>query len=199
MTKVSKMDEKAPSQDRYIFSHSLISQTQSKVEIRSELLNILLAGRDTTASMLTNFWFVIARRPDIFARLQEEIATLPPPPHRPSFEEFKNLKYMRGVLNESLRLHPIVPGNARQALEDTVLPLGGGDEGRDPLFVPKGAMVSWYIYAMHRRKDIYGEDAEEFRPERWIDEGEEKGLRPGWAFLPFNGGPRVCLGRKHQP
>lgn len=46
---------------------------------------------------------------------------------------------------------------------------------------------------MHRRKDIYGSDAEEFRPERW-DSGE--GLRPGWAYLPFNGGPRICIGQQ---
>ncbi len=49
---------------------------------------------------------------------------------------------------------------------------------------------------MHRRKDFYGEDAEEFRPERWIDGEEGKGLRVGWEYLPFNGGPRICIGRE---
>lgn len=53
---------------------------------------------------------------------------------------------------------------------------------------------------MHRRKDLFGEDAEEFRPERWLDgEGEgKKGLRVGWEYLPFNGGPRICIGRKYE-
>lgn len=46
---------------------------------------------------------------------------------------------------------------------------------------------------MHRRKDIYGADAEEFRPERWVP---EEGLRPGWGYLPFNGGPRICVGQQ---
>jgi cytochrome P450 len=46
---------------------------------------------------------------------------------------------------------------------------------------------------MHRRKDIYGPDAEEFRPERWAP---EEGLRPGWGYLPFNGGPRICVGQQ---
>lgn len=51
-------------------------------------------------------------------------------------------------------------------------------------------MVSYSTYTIHRRKDLYGEDADEFKPERW-----EK-LRPGWEYLPFNGGPRICLGRE---
>ena len=50
---------------------------------------------------------------------------------------------------------------------------------------------------MHRRTDLFGEDAAEFRPERWLDEGEKKGLRVGWEFLPFNGGPRICIGRMY--
>lgn len=73
---------------------------------------------------------------------------------------------------------------------DTVLPLGGGPDGKSPIFVPAGRQVGWHLYTIHRRKDIYGEDAEEFRPERW------ETLRPGWEFLPFNGGPRICIGRK---
>ncbi len=73
---------------------------------------------------------------------------------------------------------------------DTFLPLGGGPDGKSPLFVPKGTMVSYSVFTMHRQKAFYGEDAEEYRPERW-----EK-LRPGWEYLPFNGGPRICLGRK---
>ena len=67
--------------------------------------------------------------------------------------------------------------------------MGGGPEGKDPIFVRKGTTVLWYVYAMHRRQDIFGADAESFRPERW------DGLRPGWGFLPFNGGPRICIGR----
>ena len=49
---------------------------------------------------------------------------------------------------------------------------------------------------MHRREDLYGEDAAEFKPERWLDDADEKGLRVGWEYLPFNGGPRICIGRK---
>ena len=178
---------------RYVFLDELVRQTEDPIRIRSELLNILLAGRDTTASLLTNVWFVIAKRPDIWAKLQAEVATLNG--QAPSYEQLKELKYLRAVLNESLRLHPVVPANSRQATEDTTLPLGGGADGAAPIFIEKGQIVSWNVYAMHRRKDYYGEDAEEFRPERWLDDREtgKKGLRPGWEYLPFNGGARICL------
>ena len=90
----------------------------------------------------------------------------------------------------ALRLYPVVPANSREALCDTVLPLGGGPDGKSPVLMKKGDVAIWSLYAMHRRKDFYGPDAEEFRPERW------EHLRPGWEYLPFNGGPRICIGRK---
>lgn len=67
------------------------------------------------------------------------------------------------------------------AIVDTVLPKGGGPDGESPLFIPKKTVVQYHVYVMHRRKDLYGDDTEEFRPERW-----EK-IRPGWEYLPFNG------------
>jgi len=179
-----------------IVDQELVRQTTDPIAIRSELLNILLAGRDTTASLLTNVWHILSRRPDIWKRLQAEVATLDN--DIPSFEGLKNLKYLKALLNESLRLHPVVPGNSREAYEDTVLPLGGGPDGCAPLFIKKGSTVGWNVYVMHRRKDFYGEDAEEFKPERWLDDPAtgKKGLRPGWEYLPFNGGARICLGQQ---
>jgi len=178
------------------FLDELVLQTTDKKQIRSELLNILLAGRDTTASLLSNVLFTISRRPDILANLQAELKEFgllgkdAPPP---TFAQLKELKYLRAVLNESLRLYPLVPFNSREAVCDTVLPLGGGKDGKSPLFVPAGAICAWSLYSMHRRKDHYGADAEEFKPERWIG---KDGLRPGWEYLPFNGGPRICLGQQ---
>ena len=198
--------EKAGSESeesRYVFLNELVKATSDPVAIRSELLNILLAGRDTTASLLSNTFFMLSKRPDIYTKLRAEIDSLDG--KRPTFQQLKDLKYLRALLNESLRIHPVVPGNTREAAEDTVLPLGGGKDGKSPLFVPKGTILGWSVYTMHRRKDYYGEDAEEFKPERWLDEvdpmtGEtKKGLRPGWEYLPFNGGPRICLGRKFSP
>jgi cytochrome P450 len=182
---------------RYVLLPELITQTNDKIKIRSELLNILFAGRDTTASFLSNIWFSLSKHPDIWSTLREEVDSTFPNRELPvSFEQLKNMRYLRAVLNESLRLYPIVPNNNREALHDTILPLGGGEDGQSPLFVPKGQIVAWDLYSMHRRKDIYGVDADVFKPERWLDSDDEKGLRPGWAYLPFNGGPRTCIGRK---
>ncbi|KAH9838838.1 Cytochrome-P450 52A12 [Teratosphaeria destructans] len=175
-------DEKSDPTQRYVFIDELVRQTPDPIRIRSELLNILLAGRDTTASLLTNLWFVLSHRPDIWAALQAEIAPLAHQP--PTFDQLKDLKYLKALLNESLRLHPVVPANSREALEDTTL--------------PRGEVVVWSLYAMHRRPDYYGPDAESFKPERWLDDPVtgQKGLRPGWEFLPFNGGARICLGQQ---
>lgn len=163
--------------------------------MRSELLHILLAGRETTASLLTNVWFELSKRPGIWTRLSQEISTLGGEP--PSYDQLKNLKYLRALINESMRLYPIVPENARQALVDTVLPVGGGDDGKSPLLVHKNQYVSWSLYTMHRREDLFGEDAAVFNPERWLDTEDHKGLRVGWEYLPFNGGPRICIGRTY--
>jgi cytochrome P450 len=76
-------------------------------------------------------------------------------------------------------------------VHDTILPLGGGADGKSPLLVPAGHAVTYATYSMHRRQDYFGADADEFRPERW------EHLRPGWEYLPFNGGPRICLGQQY--
>lgn len=72
-----------------------------------------------------------------------------------------------------------------------MLPLGGGADGKKPLFVEAGTIVSYHTWAMHRRADFYGPTADEFDPERWTT------LRPGWEYLPFNGGPRICIGQQY--
>jgi cytochrome P450 len=92
--------------------------------------------------------------------------------------------------NTALRLYPVVPLNSRFAKQNTTLPRGGGPDGKSPVFIKKGAPVSYSVYSMHRREDIYGPDAKEFKPERW------KTLRSGWGYLPFNGGPRICVGQQ---
>ncbi|THC87040.1 hypothetical protein EYZ11_013514 [Aspergillus tanneri] len=161
---------------KHIFSHELASRTSDKHRVLDELINILLAGRDTTASLLSNLFFVLAKNPAIWDKLRREVASLQG--RAPTYEELRNLRYVQCCINESLRLHPVVPRNEREAVRDTILPLGGGKDGLSPVFVPK---------------DFYGLDAEEFRPERW----EDGKLRPRWGYLPFNGGPRICIGQRY--
>ena len=197
------MDIEKAGDERYVFLHELVKQTSDPVQIRSELLNILLAGRDTTASLLSDVWFILARRPDVWQKLRTEVDALGG--EAPTYQQIKEMKHLRAVLNESkhsspsftitilkpsnsaLRLYPVVPGNARTAVTDTILPLGGGEDGKSPIFIPKGQIVQYSVYAMHRRKDLYGEDAEEFKPERWDT------YRPGWVSIQTK--PRPCAYR----
>ncbi|KAM5475038.1 hypothetical protein MauCBS54593_001509 [Microsporum audouinii] len=176
---------------KYIFLHELASRTSDKRRILDELMNVMIAGRDTTASLLSNMFFMLAKYPAIWAKLRAEVAGLEG--QLPTYSELRNLKYVKFCINESLRLHPVVPVNDRIALRDTVLPVGGGRDGLSPVFVRKGTIVSYNVYAMHRRTEFYGPDAEVFRPERW----EDGQLQPHWEYLPFNGGPRICLGQQY--
>lgn len=202
-----KVIEGKDNTERYVFLSELTKSTRDRRQLRDELLNILLAGRDTTASLLSITFHVLARRQDIFKKLKAEVDSLQG--EKPNYETLRNMKYLKYLLQESksafyetyraaltspaLRLYPIVPVNARFAKKDTTIPRGGGPDGLSPVFIPKGQIVAYSVYVMHRRKDIYGADADEFRPERWAP---EEGLRPGWGYLPFNGGPRICVGQQ---
>ena len=86
---------------------------------------------------------------------------------------------MRNI--KALRLIPPVPLNERFARKDTVLPHGGGPDGQSPIYVAKGSRVVYSIWAMHRLPEIWGNDGESYRPERWLDDNVP--LRPGWGFL----------------
>ncbi|KAL2688454.1 n-alkane-inducible cytochrome P450 [Phyllosticta citricarpa] len=163
-------------ESKQVFLDSLLLEKQDVFTIRSQLLNVLLAGRDTTACCLS--WTF---------QIQEQVGTAPPSQHN-----LKKMTYLSWVLKEVLRLYPSVPINSCTALNTTTLPVGGGPDGRSPILIRRGMAVGYCPYLMHRRKDLYGPDAYEFRPERWDGDLER---RVGWDYLPFNGGPRVCLGQ----
>ncbi|CAH2351030.1 cytochrome P450 52A13 [[Candida] railenensis] len=176
----------------YVFLYELVKETRNPKVLQDQLLNILIAGRDTTAGLLSFTFFELARNPEIWAKLKEEVYS-----HFGrenvddiSFESLKKCEYLKFIINEALRLYPSVPLNYRTTTKDTTLPYGGGD-GSEKLFVPKGTTVAYDIFSTHRMKKFYGKDSLEFKPERWAEGG-----RYGWAYLPFNGGPRICLGQQ---
>jgi hypothetical protein len=98
----------------------------------------------------------------------------------------------------ALRLYPSVPLNFRTALRDTVLPVGGGPDGKAPISIAKGKTVVFCLYALHRRRDLYGMDATSFRPERWDEDMPVPfdSVNTKWGYIPFGAGPRTCLGSK---
>lgn len=184
------------SQSGYTFLYELAKQTKDAKVLQDQLLNIMVAGRDTTAGLMSFTFFELSRHPEVYARLREEVLALfgegtPQDLENITFESLKKCEYLKWVLNETLRLYPSVAVNFRDSTKDTTLPRGGGPDGNAPVFVPKGTTVGYSVYFTHRLKEYYGEDAEEFRPERWAEN-----QRLGWAYLPFNGGPRICLGQQ---
>lgn len=178
---------------RYVFLDALAQSTRDPVELRSHMISILLAGRDTTASLLSYVFMVFTQHPDVYDKLRaivlEEFGTYNQPKNL-TFSNLKSCNYLQWILNETLRLYPVVPVDGRRALRDTTIPSGGGPDGRSPVYVRKGQQVDYSVYVMHRRKDLWGPDAEEFRPGRW------DGRKSGWEYLPFNGGPRICIGQQ---
>ncbi|KAJ5261278.1 hypothetical protein N7478_011873 [Penicillium angulare] len=188
-------DEKNAS-DRYIFLDALAADTDDPKMLRDNMLNILLAGRDTTASLLSSVFFYLARNKQAWNRLRREIVETFGDSKHPHTEitqtKLKDIPYLRYVLNETLRLQPPVPVNFRVATKDTSLPVGGGPDKRSPVYIKKGTLCAYNVYSMHRRTDFWGKDSRSFRPERW-----EENPKHGWEYLPFNGGPRICLGQQY--
>ena len=178
---------------RYVFLRELAKTTKDPIELRSQLLNILLAGRDTTAGLLGWTCWSLARHPAIYNKLRtliiEAFGTYDKP-RAITFSSLKACTYLQHVMKEALRLFPSVPLNIRQATRDTTIPLGGGPDGTSPVYIKKGQEVGYSVYVMQRREDIWGKDAAIFNPDRWADK------KVGWEYLPFNGGPRICLGQQ---
>lgn len=193
-TSQDELDKK--SKDGYIFLYELVKQTRNPKILQDQLLNILLAGRDTTAGLLSFTFFELARNPDVFEKLKNEIYThfgdgANPRIESITFESLKRCEYLKFVLNEVLRLYPSVPINFRVSTKDTTIPKGGGPNNQDPVYIAKGTTVAYSVYTTHRLEQYYGKDSTEFRPERWAEN-----KKVGWAYVPFNGGPRICLGQQ---
>ncbi|KAI0392750.1 cytochrome P450 [Xylariaceae sp. FL0594] len=173
------------------FMDRISEDSPTKIEVRDQLLNVLLAGRDTTACCLSWTFRLLVRHPDAMQRLRHEISTVMGGDTEPTRERIRNMPFLACVVKESLRLYPPVPLNNREAVRTTVLPTGGGPDGHHPILVRKGELVVFSQYVNSRKQNIYGADADLFRPERW-ETGELANI--GWAYFPFSGGPRQCLG-----
>lgn len=174
---------------RFNLLNELAKETQNPRELRNETLHVLIAGRDTTGCLLGWVFYFLARHPAVYKKLRsiilDEFGT-----RQPEFRSLDRCNYMQWIISESLRVATVIPMNERRALRDTILPCGGGPDGTAPVFVPEGTQVLIPLYSMQHRADIWGNDVEEFRPERWETH------KPGWEFIPFGAGARKCLGRK---
>ncbi|KAL5632233.1 hypothetical protein ACGC1H_000286 [Rhizoctonia solani] len=172
------------------FIDDLVSSTDDRTLITDELVNILLAARDTTASLLTFTTYLLSQHPEVLHRLRQEILEHVGPDAAPTYDHVKRMKYLRAILNETLRLFPSVPLNERATLTECAIPTGSGR-----LYIPPRTQVLYSPLLMQRRKDLWGPDAWEFDPGRWLDGRNEGFIKDPMRFVPFNAGPRICLGQ----
>jgi cytochrome P450 len=176
--------------DQATLLETLLEQKRAPAEIRSHSMALMVAGRDTTAALLSFVLLVLARQPEIYQKLRAQVLE-----HFGTYRHsrditFSSLKacyYLRWCLHETLRLYPIFPVNARKAVRDTTLPTGGGPDGQSPIFIARDEDVFPHFYKMQRDPTIWGSDADDFRPERW----DERKI--GFEFMAFSAGPRYLL------
>jgi cytochrome P450 len=182
---------------RGVFLRGMASSAAEGELLRGQLLQLLFAGRDTTSSLVCSVLLSLARNPEAWQRLREEAIAAFGAFEQPTAEinvaGLKANAYLQGVLRETLRLYPSLPINSRQAVRDTILPTGGGLSGKAPLAIPAGTALAFPIYVLQRRVDIWGADAAEWRPERWLS---PKAQPAGLNYIPFSAGPRHCPGRE---
>ncbi|KAJ7080558.1 cytochrome P450 [Mycena crocata] len=172
----------------------LLNYTEDREILRDEILNISVAGRDTTACLLTFVMYMLAGHPVILARLRSEILNTVGSTRTPTPDDFREMKYLRAILNETMRLYPPVPFNMRSTTAPVILPSPSGGK---PFYIPARSKVPFSVLVMHRRTDLWGPDAAQWDPDRFIDDRLHKYLTPNpFIFLPFNAGPRICLGQQ---
>lgn len=157
------------------------NEALSDQELRDEVMTIFIAGHETTANALSWLWYVLSQRKDIREKVEAEVAGVLGD-KIPTAKDFSALEYCTKVFKETLRLYPPVPMLPRHVEQDDVL---GGYQ------LKAGHDVFFGAYLLHRLPEFW-EDPEVFDPQRFDKELERK--RHTFAYLPFGGGPRICLG-----
>jgi cytochrome P450 len=150
-------------------------------QVRDEVMTLFLAGHETTAAALSWTWYLLARHTDVEARLADELRTVLDG-RAPATSDLPRLRYADMVVTESMRLYPPAYGLGRQATRATEIsgqPIARGDIVVAPTYVVQRD-VRWF------------EEPEAFRPERW--DGDLARRLPRFAYFPFGGGPRQCIG-----
>ncbi|KAL4810886.1 cytochrome P450 [Aspergillus unguis] len=196
----AELDQKLSKNETFL--HALARFTRDPRVLRDQLVAVLLAGRDTTAATLSFCLFELARNPAVVEKLREEIASrlgVGANAQKPSYADLKDMKYLNAVLHESMRLYPVVPFNVRFSLKDTTLPRGGGPDGLTPVAVKAGSRIIYSTMIMQRSPENYAPPSSEeyYDPGKWLPERWISGWQPKpWHFIPFNGGPRICIGQQ---
>jgi len=167
-------------------SHPETGERLAPQNVRRQIITFLVAGHETTSGALSFALHYLSLHPEVAARARAEVDRVWGDTARPGYDQVAKLRYVRRVLDESLRLWPTAPAFAREARRDTVL--GGVHPMR------QGAWALVLTAMLHRDPDVWGADAEEFDPERF--EAKAVRSRPAHTFKPFGTGVRACIGRQ---
>eukprot|EP00775_Hariotina_reticulata_P011335 gene11335-11485_t len=161
-------------------------------ELIDTVLNFIIAGRDTTAQALSWTFYLLMQHPKVEERLLQEVRQVlgsavgsSGQGVKPSYDQIRQLRFARACFMEALRLYPSVPQDVKYAVAADVLP--------DGTHIPKHAQVMYSPFIVNRLKVFWGQDADQFRPDRWL----EMETQPSpYRYLSFNAGPRICLGQR---
>ncbi|KAL8162374.1 hypothetical protein V2J09_013863 [Rumex salicifolius] len=182
-----------------LLSRFIATDENSHEFLRDMAISFILAGKDTTSSALTWFFWLLSSHPDVTLKIRSEIDRVRTRSAKRAgesfgYEEVREMQYLHAALSEAMRLYPPVPVDTKLCRNDDVLP--------DGTVVKKGWFVTYHAFAMGRMEGIWGKDCEEFRPERWMlaEDGSGSGFvckaENPFRYPIFNGGVRVCLGRE---
>ncbi|GAB4851792.1 hypothetical protein Ancab_031191 [Ancistrocladus abbreviatus] len=160
--------------------------------LRDIVISIILAGRDTTSSGLSWFFWLLSLHPNVVENIRSEVKAIRIRNGKHlgdvfDLDELREMNYLHAALSESLRLYPPVPSDPKTCLEDDILP--------DGTEIKKGWCVCYLAYAMGRMENIWGKDCRMFRPERWLENGVCK-QENQFRYPVFHAGPRICLGKE---
>ncbi|KAF7325693.1 hypothetical protein MKEN_00419400 [Mycena kentingensis (nom. inval.)] len=166
-------------------ANSDAAEVMSDSAMVDQVLTFLSAGHETTASGLSWTLWLLAKDPESQRKLREEIMPVYRENPRPDYRTLKSLSWLDCVVNESLRVLPPVPMTVRVADKTAYV---------DGVLVPKGTIITCPIRVINTWKHVWGEDAEEFRPGRWLEPFPEA-YNSTYSHFPFIAGPHVCIGR----
>ncbi|PPQ63062.1 hypothetical protein CVT24_005917 [Panaeolus cyanescens] len=168
-------------------------------DVLAQVATFLVAGYETTSTEATWSLYALATHPEVQSKLRAELLAVNV--EEPTMDQLNNLPYLDAFIREVLRLFPAIASKIRVAMEDDVLPLSQPIKTKDGYMISripvrKGQIVNIPIMSLNRAKSIWGEDACEFKPERWLSPPKEASAIPGlWGnILTFLGGPRSCIG-----
>ncbi|XP_061648595.1 sterol 26-hydroxylase, mitochondrial [Phyllopteryx taeniolatus] len=169
-------------------THLLLSDKMSLTEILGSVTELLLAGVDTTSNTISWALYHLAKEPSIQDRLHQEVSAVSPASRgMPTAQDIARMPFLKAVVRETLRLYPVVPGNARLTVENEIV-VG------DHLF-PKKTLFHLCHYAVSHDEDVFPEP-HRFLPERWLRHSNARQQQHPFGSVPFGFGIRACLGRR---